>query len=406
MSLLKNRNFMIMFTGQLISIVGDNLYGIALLWYVLDLTHSKSALTIAGFASSLPPLIGAFIGVYVDRWRKRYTMIVADVIRAGLLFLLFGLSYFLTPNFVWIVLIVVLVELVGTFYSPAFSSLLPYLVPQNELATVSGLNMSASGFASLGGMLGGGALMALLGASWLFLGDAASFAACAVSLTFVKSPEKRRVRIHSTSIIHEWKEGMQIIRHSRFLMQTGLTSTVNNFSLGAFGVVITPWVKNILHGSPFVLGSISGALLVGIVFGGLLAGPIAKRFRYRTIDCVTLVGLGLGVSLTGAWANIYWDIVVMFIAGLMLGVVDGVGGSVRVLIVPEAVRGRVFSTLGTMSRMAMPIGVAVLGGLMLFVPLWVVLLLTGSGPILGGLSYLLPFSKKAFSEVDDRRFSA
>ncbi|WP_245631814.1 MFS transporter [Alicyclobacillus ferrooxydans] len=403
---MKNRNFVILFSGQLVSTVGDNLYGIALLWYVLQLTHSKSALTITGFAMSLPPILGIFVGVFVDRWRKHATLVVSDVIRAILLFALFSMSYFMTPNFAWIVSIVVLVEVVGTFFGPAYGALIPHILRSDDLAAASGLNMSGSAFASLGGMLGGGALMGLLGASKLFLGDAVSFVLSVVSLLFVRSPEPKRDRKASTSLLAEWKEGLTVIKKSRYLLQTGLTSTVNNFSLAGFGIVIVPWVKNVMHGSAFVLGSLEAALLIGMILGGLVAGAVAKRFRYRLIDCITLTSLGAGVSLTGAWANVYWDIAVMFAAGLMLGIVDGAGGAVRVMMVPEEVRGRVFSTLGTMSRMATPIGVAVLGTLMIYVHLWIVLLLTGIGPIIGGLSFLLPFSKQAFAVVDDERFGS
>ncbi|WDL99123.1 MFS transporter [Alicyclobacillus sp. ALC3] len=403
MSIFKNRNFTILFSGQLVSSIGDNLYSIALLWYVLDLTHSKGDLAVTGFATTLPPLLGAFIGVYVDRWRKQTTMIASDIARAGLLLLLYLITTMNTPHFAWIVAVVVAVELAGTFFSPAFSSLLPYIVSQDEMAAASGINMSGSAFASLGGMIGGGALLAFIGATRLFLGDALSFIASVVSLTFVRSPEVKRTRTADTNVIKEWKTGMRIILKSRYLTQSGLTSMVNNFSLSAFGIVITPWVKDTLHGSALVLGMIYGALLVGMILGGLLAGHAGRRFRYRMIDFVTLVGLGLGVSLAGVWANVYWDAGVLFVAGLMLGVVDGMGGAVRVLMIPEDVRGRVYSTLSTASRMAMPLGVAVLGSLLLYLPTGDVLMLTGVSPIIGGLSYLLPFSKRAFAEIDANR---
>jgi MFS transporter, DHA3 family, macrolide efflux protein len=402
-ALWKNKNFVILFAGQMVSSAGDNLYGIALLWYVLELTHSKSALAITGFATTLPPLLGAFVGVWVDRWRKKSTMMVSDVLRAALLFTLFGITFFTTPNFPVIVTLVVLVEGVGTFFSPAFSSLLPQLVAKEDFAAASGINMSGSAFASLGGLLGGGAVMALIGAPLLFLGDAASFGLSALSLLFVRSPEEKKERTEGTSLFQEWKAGMHTILHSPYLLQSGLTSTVNNFSLGAFGIVITPWVKEVLHGSAFLLGAIYSSLLVGMIVGGLSAGFIAKRCPNRLICCVTLVCLGLGVSLTGAWANGIWDITVMFVAGLMLGIVDGAGGAVRVRMVPEDVRGRVFSTLSTLGRMAMPLGVAVLGTLMVYIHLSWVLLLTGLGPIIGGLSYLLPFSKRVYASIDEKQ---
>ncbi len=82
---------------------------------------------------------------------------------------------------------------------------------------------------------------------------------------------------------------------------------------------------------------------------------------------------------------------------------DEVGGAVRVLMIPEDVRGRVYSKLSTAARMAMPLGVAVLGSLLLYLPTGDGLMLTGVSPIIGGLSYLLSFSKRAFAEIDANR---
>jgi MFS transporter, DHA3 family, macrolide efflux protein len=399
MSLWRNNSFVILFSGQIVSTIGDNLYGIALLWYVLDLTHSRSALAITGFATTLPPILGFVIGVWVDRWRKKSTLVVSDALRAGLLILLFFLSNHAHPSFWIIVSLVVLVEIVGTFFTPAFRAVLPMVVPKDQFANASGMTQSSGAFASLGGLLGGGALMAWMGAPLLFLSNGVSFLASVMSLCFVRVHEPKKPQQGDSSLIQEWKEGMVAILKSPYLVQSALTSTVNNFSLAAFGIAITVWVKDQLHGSAFLLATIIAAELVGILLGGLLSAWVSKKFDYRKVNAVTLIGLGLGVSFTGLWANGYWDMGVMFVAGVMLGLVDGVGGGLRMTVIPEDVRGRVFSILGTMSRLATPLGVAVLGTLMIYIHLSWVLLATGIGPVLGGVSYLLPYSKKAFTEI-------
>lgn len=403
MPVWRNKSFIILFSGQLVSTLGDNLFSIALLWYVLDLTHSKTALTITGLATSLPPIFGSAVGIWVDRWNKKYTMLGSDFLRASILFTLFLITGMYTkPSFVVIVSLVVLVQLVGTFFAPAMSSLIPLIVDRERIAAATGLNMSGSALASLIGMLAGGGLLIVVGAPIMFLADSISFAVSLISMLFVHNPERKRHRNTKTSAYSEWKVGMRAILKSPFLLQEGLTSSINNFSLAAVGVVITPWVKDVLHASAFWLGGIYSSLLVGVIVGSLSAASISKRFSYRIISCITLVVLGIAVALTGIWPNIYWDIGLTLFAGVMLGIADGAGEVAYVLMTPEDVRGRVFSTLGTLRTMAAPIGIAILGTLMIHVRLPIVLALTGVGPIIGGLSYMLPFSKKAFAVLDEK----
>lgn len=403
MSLFRNRNFVILFSGQMVSTVGDNLYGIAILWYVLALTHSKADLAITGFGMTLPPILGIFVGVWVDRWRKKSVMIVSDVVRAVLLLSLFFLS---SRSHVWfweVLLIIILVEAVGTFFDPAASSLMPLIVPREHFATASGMTQSMGAMAALGGTLGGGALVGLIGAPLLFLGDAISFLASLVTLPFVRVKEEKNSVRKQSSLLVEWREGFRVIAKSRYLLQSGISSAVTNFSLAGTGVLLTAWVREGLHASAFVLSELSMGLLVGSIIGGLTCGWLAKRLSYRWIVSLTLIGLGVGVSATAAWANEYWDIGALLFSGLNLGWVDGSGGAVRMMVVPEDVRGRVFSTMRTLGRMAMPLGSAVLGALMVVVPLWIALVLTGVGPILSGLSYLMPYSRSVFEEIDRYR---
>ncbi|WP_067621405.1 MFS transporter [Alicyclobacillus acidiphilus] len=440
MTVLKNRALAILFGGQLISTIGDNLYGIALLWYVLQLTHSKSALAVTGFATSLPPILGVFVGVWVDRWRKKRTMLVSDLLRTAMLTALFVLTEFAHPVFWWVVAIVVMVEIAGTFFSPAFASLWPRLVKQEQYTSASGLSQSITAFASLGGTLGGGTLMALMSAPVIFLANAISFAISVVSLIFVRIderaqpsasmqvdgalvdsgqpgggqvdgsressvPDRSREEGQSrrdcavTALAAEWKAGMSVILKSRYLLQSAATACFNNMSLAGFTVVYTAWVNDVLHRNSLFFGISMAALLVGVMVGGVTASTVARRIGYRTLESLTLIGLGVGVSLTGAWANVWWDMAMLLLAGLMLGLVDGAGGGVSILLVPEEARGRVFSTLGTISRLATPIGIAALGSLMVYEPLWMVLMLTGIGPCLGGISFLMPYSRAMWNEV-------
>lgn len=88
-TLLRNRNFAYLWTGQMISQVGDSLNKVALLWFVYELTGSTLKTTVIGVLQTiLPLLLGAPIGVFLDRLPKKTVMIGIDVIRAALVMLI------------------------------------------------------------------------------------------------------------------------------------------------------------------------------------------------------------------------------------------------------------------------------------------------------------------------------
>ena len=88
---LRNRNFALLWVGQLVSLVGDHTFGVALAFYVLQLTGSVLQTGLTFIIETLPAIfLGSLAGVFVDRWDRRWTMIISNLLQAGvLLFLLF-----------------------------------------------------------------------------------------------------------------------------------------------------------------------------------------------------------------------------------------------------------------------------------------------------------------------------
>src|SRR4030081_3778756 len=90
--LLKTRDFGLLWTGQVVSQIGDGMHKVALLWFVYMLTGSALKMTIVGVLQTIPPLVwGSVVGVYLDRSSKKSVMIWVDAIRALLVLLIPGL---------------------------------------------------------------------------------------------------------------------------------------------------------------------------------------------------------------------------------------------------------------------------------------------------------------------------
>ena len=82
--LLRTRDFGLLFSGQVVSQIGDGMNKVALLWFVYELTGSAFKMAVIGLLQTIPPLVfGPLIGVYLDRMRKKPVMIWVDLIRTG-----------------------------------------------------------------------------------------------------------------------------------------------------------------------------------------------------------------------------------------------------------------------------------------------------------------------------------
>jgi len=384
---------MVLLSGQMVSKFGNYLYSIALPWYVFSLTNSKGDLVLTGLAETIPPIAGLFVGVWVDRWNKRRTMVISDLLRGGIAVILFiltrtveSLSYLLASTLI----LVVMLKLIGTVFSPAQSTLLPQLVPAEQLTQAMGVNQSIGSVAGLLGLFGGGTLLSILGAPLLFLFNGISFFVSSISLLFIRSREKGSSLRPRTSFLKEWREGIQVIFTLAGVLRVCLLGLIANFSLSAFDITMVAWVKGPMHGNGLVLGLLNGGFMTGSIVGGLLLNRVAKRISMSHILLFGCILLGLFDGSIALFTTQYWSLPLMCLSGATIGVVNGTIGSSAVQLIPQHLRGRIFSVLGSLSTLSQPLGIAVFGELMIYLPLTIVFVLIGSFVIIGGLLFIKP----------------
>ncbi|HLZ09365.1 MAG TPA: MFS transporter, partial [Chloroflexota bacterium] len=164
LSVLRRRDFRLLFLGGLVSSLGDWFLFIALPFYVYTLTGSALATGGTFIAESLPSILfGSVAGVFVDRWDRRRTMIVADLLRAVLLL---GLLVVRSPETVWVVFAVSFTQsTIGQFFGPAKNALIPHVVGEEDLLAANSLSSTGSQLTMLIGPALGGGVLALFGIS-------------------------------------------------------------------------------------------------------------------------------------------------------------------------------------------------------------------------------------------------
>src|SRR6059058_3951620 len=179
--LLKSKDFAWLWTGQVISQVGDGVSKVALLWFVYNLTGSALKMTIIGILQTVPPLfLGPLAGVFLDRVPKRMAMIVIDLTRVVLLSLIPILYTMGMLTLAWLYALVFLIALVSMAFSPALNAAIPLIAKREQLMTANALMQSS---ATIGQLLGpgiSGILIALMGPQNVLYINAATFLISAV----------------------------------------------------------------------------------------------------------------------------------------------------------------------------------------------------------------------------------
>ncbi len=297
---LRRRNFSLLFSGQVISMLGDQAYGLALPWTVLAVTGDPRQVGIVLAAATVPRVaLLLFGGALADRLSPRVVMIFADLMRVLVVGAL-GVTLFRGLPPLWIVAILAGLEGAGTgLFQPGSQALLPKTVSEAELPAGNGLMMIIQFLSlTLGPLLGGVATAAE--ASFAFLADAASFGVSALTLFGIRLPTPRASQAQALQdvetdgeaaipatpattpkpgIFKEIGAGFRYALTLPLLRTAMIITIMGNFAFaGALNVALIV-LSRALSPSPVTLAYILMAGGVGGIIGGLSAGLLSGLKR-------------------------------------------------------------------------------------------------------------------------------
>src|SRR5579862_7380910 len=394
------RDLRLVLSAGIISLTGDWVLTIGLIYRVYAVTGSTvaSALTMA---SSFAPqvLLGAVAGVFADRWDRKRTMIVANLLlAAGLLPLLLvhGVGQ------VWIVFVVMFAEgAVKQFFSPAEQAMVPRLVPDEELLTANALNGQVSNASRLAGSAIGGILVAVGGLAAVTLTDAASFAASAVLLILVRTSGRvagpdpsaapiRTIGLGLRRIGAELRAGVGLSVRHRVLRALMIFALVTSVGEGIMSTLFTPFVEHVLHGSSQAYGLIVAAQAVGGIAGGVVAAAAGHRARASRLLSFGAIAFGL-VDLAIFLYPLGYVAVWPAIAGMIIVGVPGALALAGLITLfqrntEDAYRGRVFGAISTVEGVTVLAGTLGAGFLSRFAGIIPVLAVQGAAYIAAGIA--------------------
>jgi predicted MFS family arabinose efflux permease len=403
---LHNRSFASIWTAGVISQVGDWALWVGLVFYVYLLTGSTLATGTALLAAVVPQaLVGLFAGVYVDRWSRKRTMIVTNlVLAAGLLPLLEVHS----ASGIWIVYVVLAFEsAIEAFFPPAEGALIPDVVGEALLLQANSIYGSGRQMARLIGAALGGALVALYGLKSVTAVDLASFVlAAAILLPLIEPDRRKSVRPPSSEVgwsnrwgrfKAEWLEGFSAARQSNVAWTILVFCTIAYFGEGVFGTLVAPFVEKVLHGSGIDYGLFLSLQAIGGIAGGLAVAGLGKRTDPRRLMPAAAVVFGLADLALFNYPLFIPGILLAFVLIVLVGLPAAAYVSALTALqqsgtAPSA-RGRYLAATQTAGLVTMISGAllaGILGNRVGIIPL---LEIQGSVYVLGGVFASLRFRK-------------
>jgi len=387
--LLKNRNFALLWLGQTISFTGDYFYWLAIQVMVYQLTGSALMVGLSVIASALPMLLlGPIAGVFVDRWDRRRTMIVADVAR-GLLVLLCLLVR--SADQVWIYYVAsFLLSCVSRFFFPAQNAALPLIVQdKDDLLAANGLMQAVQTVTLILGSGLAGLAIGFLGAGAAFAFDAVTFFLSAGTITLMVVPRttggRRAVGGQIAAVWGEIREGVACLFGSQTMVGVLICLAAVQLGIGAINVVWVPFFQGTFGVGPEGLGVVDLVQGVGMGLGALVLGLLAARLRKSMLAGWSIAVIGLLVGGIGLIPQFGYVIPLSFGIGLALVPGQAALMTMMQLAVPDLKRGRVGSALNALTTLAGLLSMAAAAGFGEMIGLRTVYLVCGAIVALSGL---------------------
>jgi DHA3 family macrolide efflux protein-like MFS transporter len=359
-AVFRNRNFTKMWTGQLISTMGTALTSLAASIYVFQKTNSAMSVGLMLMATAAPSLlVGLFAGVLVDRFDRKRIMIIADLLRAVLVFLV----PFLVPlSIIWLYVIVMLTSAIGQFFDPAQESVLPEIATEEELAATNSLMAISSFGATAVGFAASGLIASAANINWAFYLDALSFLASAICIFMLTlKPLKVEEDTNAAIVIKNLKVGVRQLFDTPILRSLFLTSIPTLIAFGMSNALLLPFALRALKASEFEYGLQEGLTSLGFVAGSLLMAGIFDRMREGAWIAVGFIGMALTSMVYSFTQSIPLAIAIVAISGFF-NAPSAIG---RRLVVqrntPREMRGRVNSVFFVARDVLFLIGMASAG---------------------------------------------
>ena len=366
--MLLTRDFGLVWSGQLISQIGDGISKLALLWFVYAITGSPLKTSIIGLLQTIPPIIlGPVIGVYVDRLPKKLLLIVSDLLRA----LLIGLIPCLIPveSFTVTVLytLVLLHAIATAVFGPALTAAIPAIVPKTQFTAANALLQGTTSLGVIFGPALSGLGIAAYGSQEVLCLNAATYMVSAGFLVFVRftDPSPKGISAGApTTLLRDIIEGVRysVVSQPIILLLTA-TAALYTFGTSALTALFPVFARKMFDLGPVEIGYLWSALGIGLLctsVGLLWITDWTLKDRTRLIVATSALS-GVAICALIGRPGPYQAGFLMGLIGAGMGAFTPIAWGIIQELAPSHMLGRILGLYGTGAMIAAIVGISAFG---------------------------------------------
>jgi len=359
------KKFAVIWSGQLFSILSSAIVQFAIVLWLSFETKSAEVLSFAMIAALLPQtMIGPFVGVFVDRWSRKRTMILADSFVAFCSAVL-ALLFYLDCVEIWHIYALLAFRSVGSaFHNPAMEASVPLLAPESELLRVSGINQVIYSICNIAGPALGAVFMTSFDMTYVLMFDVvgAIIACSSLLFVFIPNPEKKSEETER-DVLREMREGFNVVYEKIGLRRMMMISITVTFFLMPVATLFPLMTLNHFNGNAFQMSLVEVIWGVGMLVGGAILSIWKFKVRKTTLINASYVVLGLTFLFSGVLpeSGFVYFVILTALAGVSAPFFHGPFTSLLQIYIHPSYLGRVFSLLGSVSMLPSMVGLAATG---------------------------------------------
>lgn len=373
---LFNKNFLLLWQGQFVSRMGNQVYMFAMVLWLTWTFDSQALNGLLGMLSGIPlVLLSAIGGTVADRVSRRKIIIYSDFLNGFAVLILAGMFFFIPdswPDKNEVLLIgLFAVSIFGStlmaFFGPAISAAIPDIVPEKNMAQANSLGQLSRQVAQFFGMGVGAWLLKVLGAPVLVLIDGITFIFSGISEIFIRIPQhipekKEKISEKYKQFKNELAEGLNFITKNKGLSRLVLFSIFSSFFATAITVLIPFYIKDTLQASKDWYAILLISYGIGTMFGyGYVSASHMNGKTRGKLMIFFMIMQGVGYCLLALFPDKLVALAVIFVGGMFNGFIVINITTLLQLTTPSNIRGRVFGVLTTISGSIAPLGMGLSG---------------------------------------------
>jgi 1-acyl-sn-glycerol-3-phosphate acyltransferase len=344
----KNKNFRNLWTGQLISALGDRLTQMGILTFVMIVSQDKGdKMAMITFFSLLPFLIfGPLFGIFADRYSRKSLMLIADLARA-ILVCFIPVIWINTHS---VALIVAWFFLLGTFtalFTPAKMSIITNIAEKDALLEANSAIVSTGLVATLVGTFIAGAIIKATGVKPAFFINGFTYIISAlfilgISYSKASAPREIQPKLYS-NLIDDIKAGVTYIKRHQLIMRLIILSSLFSLISGFGYILILNYSSVILHQDALGIGILLSAVGFGAILGSVILIKRKDKVNYARALYLSYTTIGVFCLIFLLRPNFYFSIPFLFCLGVGTSILTITLDTMFQRITPDDLKGKIFS---------------------------------------------------------------